>query len=200
MQKTASFFGNQTERGEWCETKVHSCSVFAEVSSGPGSEQRSEVKLWCEMTKSSRETLRYQRGWKHSRSDVHNIFKMFQLYLSDLAPSSPPPRTILHSTESEREIRCSPSRRREKKRWSPSGSHSSLLDQYWSAGRAAAAAAERFTPAFYHDDRGVWPVQQAKSLSARQRLYHLQRQTWWPMRYADVWIIWNAVVFFSCGS
>lgn len=51
---------------------------------------------------------------------------------------------------------------REKKRWSPSSSHSSLLDQYWSAGRAAAAAG-RFTPAFYHDDRGVWPAQRLKA-------------------------------------
>lgn len=73
------------------------------------------------------------------------------------------------------------------------GSHLSLLDRYWSAGRAAAAAG-RFTPAFYHDEMGVWPIQ-AKSLSAWRRLYHLQRQTWWPMRYADVSIIWNPPLF-----
>lgn len=83
----------------------------------------------------------------------------------------------------------------ENKRWSPSNSHSSLLDQYWSAGKAAAAAGG-FTLAFYHDDRGVWPVQTLKASQAAGSSIIHRAQTWSAMRYADVSIIWNNGLFF----
>lgn len=88
----------------------------------------------------------------------------------------------------------------EKKRWSPSNSHSSLLDQYWSAGKAAAVA-ERFMLAFYCDDRGVWPDQRLKAFQSAGGSIICHAQTWWLIRYTDASIIWktNFFVYSPCG-
>lgn len=101
-------------------------------------------------------------------------------WLSDLSPW---PLHFNHKQCYDREIKKFWSRCVKKKRWSPSSSHSSLLDQYWSAGRTAV---ERFTPAFYDDDGGVWPMQWLKASQLTGGSIISSDQTWWPMRYADV--------------